>query len=120
VDEAAVMADDDVLGRMLDSFVTAQIRAELDHLDFRARLHHLRQSDGRREIDLVVELAGNRVIAIEVKATAAPTMKDARHLVWLRDEIGDRFVRGVVFHTGPAPFELSDRVLALPISSLWI
>ncbi len=28
-------------------------------------------------------------------------MGDALHLRWLRDQLGDRFVGGVIFHTGP-------------------
>jgi hypothetical protein len=46
-------------------------------------------------------------------------MKMARHLEWLRDELGDQFALGVLFHTGPRPFEMADRLWALPISALW-
>jgi len=28
-------------------------------------------------------------------------------------------VRGIVFHTGPQPFELGERIWALPICALW-
>jgi uncharacterized protein len=37
----------------------------------------------------------------------------------MRDRLGDRFVRGIVFHTGPSAFQLSDRISALPICTLW-
>jgi hypothetical protein len=37
---------------------------------------------------------------------------------WLRDELGDRFASGVVLHTGPSAFELADRIVAAPISTL--
>jgi hypothetical protein len=47
------------------------------------------------------------------------TTGDARHLAWLRDELGDRFVAGAVFHTGPHAFPLGDRITALPISAIW-
>ncbi|HEX9766872.1 MAG TPA: DUF4143 domain-containing protein [Nitriliruptorales bacterium] len=113
----AVMADGDVLGRFLDTFVAAQVRAELLTPD-RGRLHHLRQEQGRREVDLIVERAG-RLVGIEVKASAAPDAADARHLAWLRDEVGERFRAGVVLHTGPGTFELGDRLWALPIAALW-
>jgi hypothetical protein len=49
--------------------------------------------------DLLGRVCG--VIGIEIKATAAPTSDDAKHLAWLREQIGDRFISGVVFHTGP-------------------
>jgi hypothetical protein len=40
-------------------------------------------------------------------------------LAWLRDQLGDRFVAGVVLRTGPATFRLADRITAPPISTLW-
>jgi hypothetical protein len=60
-----------------------------------------------------------RVVGIEIKANATPTHEMARHLVWLRDRLGDAFVHGVLFHTGPAPIALDRRVTALPIWALW-
>jgi hypothetical protein len=53
--------------------------------------------------DLVAELAGGQLIGIEVKAGAGATRDDARHLAWLRDETGERFLAGIVLHTGPRP-----------------
>src|SRR5207245_863004 len=51
----------------------------------------LAYEQGRHEIDLVAELAGERLIGIEIKADAAPTARDGgKHLLWLRDELGDR------------------------------
>jgi len=70
-------------------------------------------------VDILAELGGERVIALEVKASAAPKRDDARHLKWLRDELGQRFVAGVVFHTGPRVFALDDRIVAAPISTIW-
>lgn len=35
-------------------------------------------------------------------------------------ETGKRFVRGVVFHTGPRAYELDERILAAPIATLWV
>ena len=119
VDAQAVLRDADLLGRLLDTFVAAQLRAELPIAARRPRLHHLREEHGRQEIDLIAELGGRDVLAFEVKADAAPGKDAGRHLAWLRDRIGDRFLAGVVFHTGPAPFELSERVVAAPICSLW-
>jgi hypothetical protein len=59
------------------------------------------------------------LLGIEVKATASPTAQDARHLVTLRDRLGETLVAGVVLHTGPRVYRLADRIVAAPISSLW-
>lgn len=119
IDVNAVMRDGDILGRTLETFVASQLRAHITASRFRPRLFHLRTEGGRRELDMIVELGAQRVIGIEVKANSAPTRNDARHLEWLREELGDRFVRGLVLHTGPRPYDLAERVSALPICTLW-
>jgi len=68
---------------------------------------------------LLAEAADGRVLVMKVKATAAPKPQDARHLTWLRDELGATFAGGVVFHTGPRTFAPGDRTVALPIGHLW-
>lgn len=119
LDTSAVMRDGDLLGRVLDTFVAAQLRVEATVARTRPRLHHLRQEQGRHEIDLLAELGAERVIGVEVKADSAPTNDAARHLVWLRDQLGDRFTAGVVLHTGARVYRLAERVVAAPISTLW-
>jgi len=119
IDTAAVLRDGDLLGRLLDTFVTAQLRAEATVAETRTRLYHLRQEQGRHEIDLIVELGGQRVIGIEIKAGSAPSADDARHLGWLQDQIGDRFVAGVVLHTGSSTYMLTENITAAPICTLW-
>lgn len=119
VDADAVIRDGDLLGRLLDTFVVAQIRAELAAATVRPRLYHLRTEQGRHEIDLIGELAGRQVVGIEVKAEAAPDRDAARHLSWLRDQLGAKFEAGVVLHTGQRTYSLGDGILAAPICTLW-
>jgi hypothetical protein len=119
IDVAGVMRDGALLGRVLDTFVAAQLRPELAVSATRPRLHHLRTAQGRHEVDLVAELAGGQLVGIEVKAGASAGARDARHLTWLRDELGERFARGVVLHTGPRTYELGERIVAAPICTLW-
>jgi len=115
----AILYGPDMLGRLLDTFVAAQLRAELAVSELGPRLYHLREEHGRREIDLIIETASGLVIGIEIKAAATVTSSDARHLAWLRDEVGDAFAAGIVLHTGPYVFPLGDRLVAAPVSALW-
>jgi predicted AAA+ superfamily ATPase len=119
VDARAVLRDGDLLGRLLESFVVAQLRAECVVSDLGPRLFHVRDANGRHEVDILIELADGKVIGIEVKADAAPGHEAARHLRWLRDSIGSRFALGVVLHTGPRPFRVDESIVALPICALW-
>ena len=117
VDEVAL--DGDLLGRVLDTFVVSQLRAELALDVPTRRLSHLRLPQGRHEIDVVIELGPRKVVAIEIKATASPRLEDAKHLMWLREELGAGVVATVLFHTGPRALRFEDGTLALPISVLW-
>lgn len=119
VDLDGVLRDGDRLGRVLDTFVAAQLRPELAASGRQPRMFHVRDKGGRNEVDLVVEFGGGTVIGVEVKATAAPGRGDGKHLEWMRDQLGDRFLAGVVLHTGPSTFTLADRITALPIAALW-
>lgn len=119
IDVNAILRSGDLLGRLLDTFVVSQLRAETVVSESRPRLYHLRQEQGRFEIDVLGELGGGQIVGMEVKATAAPTGSDARHLVGVRDRLGDTFRAGILFHTGPRSFALAERVMAVPISALW-
>ena len=119
LDVDLVMRNGDLLGRLLDTFVVAQLRAELAVTNARPRLYHVRQREGRLEIDLLAELAGGRIVGLEVKADASPGPDSARHLAALRDRHEEAFVAGVVLHTGPRTYSLGDRLVAAPISTLW-
>lgn len=120
LDVAGVLRNGDLLGRLLDTFVAAQLRPELVISGSRPRLYHVRQQHGRYEVDLLAELAAGDVVAIEVKASSAPTPDAARHLIWLRDRLGEGFLGGVVLHTGPRAYRLAERIVAVPISTFWL
>lgn len=118
LDAQGVLRNGDVLGRVLDTFVVAQLRPEREVSLLRPSLYHLREKHGRREIDLIGEVSQG-IVGIEVKATAAPTAADAAHLLAVRDELGPHFLGGAVLHTGPRAFVLAERILALPLCALW-
>src|SRR5262245_27494646 len=73
----------------------------------------------RRRLTCYRNWGGRRVLAVEVKASASVDTQSARHLIWLRDELGDRFIHGLVLHAGPRLFELTEQITAVPISALW-
>ena len=119
VDARSVLRNGDLLGRVLDSFVVAQLRADCEVSSLLPRLFHVRDANGRHEVDIVAELADGRVFGFEVKADAAPRPSAARHLYWLKGALGDRFAAGIVLHTGPRPWRIDDGIYAVPICALW-
>jgi uncharacterized protein len=108
-----------LIGRVIESFVMSRIRAEIALMTPRPRLHHLRTAEGRHEIDIIIEVGARRLVAIEVKATSSPGPDDARHLRWLKRELGDSVIASVLLHSGPNSFEMDQGIMAVPIASLW-
>ena len=81
-------------------------------------MFHFRTQTGQ-EVDIVLEDARGRVVGVEVKAASSVSASDFRHLKALREALGDRFIRGVVLHTGSESVPFSSDLLALPVSALW-
>ncbi len=82
-------------------------------------LRHYRDREGR-EVDVILEdRRSGEIVAIEVKSTSTPTHADARHLRYLRDRLGVRFVAGIVLHLGAQTLPLDDRIRCQPVSTLW-
>ena len=113
-----LMRDGTMLGRVIETYAVMQLKASVDAELAQARMFHLRTEQGRHEVDIVVELADRRVVAFEVKVGVAPTAQDARHLIWLREQLGESFVGAVVLHAGHRAFSLHERIWAVPIARL--
>jgi uncharacterized protein len=105
-------------GPLLESFVLSELRKQATWSETRPRLLFFRDHSGT-EVDFVLEARGGDMAGIEVKATSSPSPKMFNGLQRLRDEAGDRFVRGVLLYTGETAIPFGDRLWALPISSLW-
>jgi predicted AAA+ superfamily ATPase len=65
------------------------------------------------EVDLVVEARG-RLLAIETKAVARPSHRDARHLETFLEEYGDAAHGALLLHTGTTTEWLGKRILSVP------
>jgi hypothetical protein len=58
-------------------------------------------------------LETENVTGIEVKASATIQMTDFRGLIKLRDSIGDRFIKAVVFYDGESILSFGDKLFAI-------
>jgi len=73
-----ILTDSGLTGGFFDAFGTAQFRPEIALLHPRPTLHHLRETHGRQEVDLVIDIRAGRVVGIEFKAGATPDSRDAK------------------------------------------
>lgn len=106
------------LGGLVETFVFNELTKAAALSEVAATIYYFGERDGR-EIDFVLEARDGRVVGIEVKASVSPSADATRGLAWLRDRLGDRFVRGVVLHMGEHALPHGDRITALPLSVLW-
>jgi hypothetical protein len=108
--------DGTLLGNLFESLVTLGVRVFAQAAE--ARTYHLRTHGGQREVDLIVQRADQRVVAIEVKLSATVRDDDVRHLVWLRDQIGEDLLDAVVINTGPGAYRRRDGIAVVPAALL--
>ncbi len=69
-------------------------------------------------MDLIVERADQRVVAIEVKLARTLTDEHVRHLRWLRERLGEDLLDAIVISTGPEAYRRRDGIGVVPAALL--
>jgi len=108
--------DGTLLGHLFESLVTLSVRVYAQSAE--AELKHLRLHGGRREVDLIVERADQRVVAFEVKLGRTVGEGDVKNLLWLREQIGDDLLDAAVINTGPQAYRRNDGIAVIPAALL--
>nr|WP_239029259.1 DUF4143 domain-containing protein [Pseudonocardia acidicola] len=111
-----VPRDGPLLGKLFESLVTLGVRVQAQAAE--ATVRHLRTKGGEREIDLIVERADHRIVAVEVKLGATVDDADVRHLRWLAGVLGPDLLDAVVVTTGPEAYRRPDGVAVVPAALL--
>jgi predicted AAA+ superfamily ATPase len=111
-----VRKEDSLLSALFESLAVLTVRVFAEPLG--ARVYHLRTDGGEREIDIIVERPDHKVLAIEVKLSAAPEPKDARHLNWLEEQIGPNLLDKVIISTGEYAYRQERGTAVIPLGSL--
>lgn len=104
--------DGTLLGGLFESLVTLCIRVYAQAAG--ASVGHLRTRGGRHEVDLILARQDQRVVAVEVKLSSAITDDDVKHLLWLREQVGEDFLDGIVINTGPYAYRRKDGIAVVP------
>lgn len=112
----AIPRDGTLVGALFESLVTLGIRVFAQAAE--ASVGHLRTHRGEHEVDLIAERSDHRVVAFEVKLSAAVDSHDVKHLHWLREKLGDDLLDAVVVTTGPAAYRRNDGIAVVPAALL--
>lgn len=100
-------------GAHLENLIVTDLLAWADGVAGpRPQIVYWRTASGQ-EVDAVIE-DGDRLLAIEIKATTRPSADDARHLRAFRDEYGGAVAGCLLLHAGDATFRMSEGVIAAP------
>lgn len=102
------------LGALFESLAIQSVRVYADAMN--ATIGHLRTKSGDREIDAIVEADDMSCLAIEVKLSDTVTDQDVKHLLWLRDQLGERVRDLVVLNTGRFAYRRRDGVAVVPLA----
>ena len=105
-----------MLGMLFESLVTLCVRVAAQAAE--ADVAHLRTRNGDHEVDLVVVRPDGGVVGVEVKLAAAVNDSDGKHLRWLREQLGSRFVDGLIITTGPTAYRRRDGLAVVPLALL--
>ena len=116
-DAASLGRDPMLIGQMFETFAATELLAHIETAAEETRIFHARDRDGK-EVDMVLESRG-KIVGVEVKSSSVVGRDDAKGLIWLRERLGDAFAGGAVLSSGRIPFQIDDRVWALPLSALW-
>lgn len=103
-------------GDLLEQWVVLELLTRASHRGRSHRVSFWRTRTGA-EVDLVYETP-NEDVPIEVKWTANPHPKDARHLETFLDTYPERARRGLLVCRAERPQMLTDRSMALPWNML--
>jgi hypothetical protein len=108
--------DGSFLGALFESLVALSVRVFAQAAE--ASVGHFRTHRGEHEVDLVVERDDHRVVAVEVKLAATVEDQDVKHLVWLRETLGDDLLDAVVVTTGAYAYRRIDGIAVVPAALL--
>lgn len=111
----ALPNDGSLLGNLFESLAALTVRTAAQAAG--AHVAHLRTRNGDHEVDFIVE-GDNGIVAFEVKLSGSIDDADVKHLVWLRERLGEDLVDAVVITTGPTAYRRKDGIAVVPLALL--
>lgn len=119
-DQRAIIDDlaGDRAGMFIETFAVMELVRLAQLASPAVRCYHYRDK-AKREVDLLLERADGKVVAVEVKAASTVRSTDFKVIRYLRENLGEKFVAGVVLHLGRDAVGFGEKLFALPLASLW-
>ncbi|MEJ2883505.1 ATP-binding protein [Pedobacter sp. GR22-6] len=108
----------DLFGHVLENYVATELTKLLSFSETKAKLFHMRTSDGK-EVDFLLEQPDGSVFAIEVKKSDSVDIHDFKGIKLLAEMIPEHFTGGVVLYSGKEAVPFGKNLWAVPYHILW-
>ena len=105
-------------GVLLENFVIGELQRQSSWSHTQPRMYHFREQTGK-EVDMVLEAADGRCVMVEIKQGDAVRPDDFKSLRWTAEQMGRRFLRGIVLYTGREMIPYGRSFWAIPVQALW-
>lgn len=118
IDEKQLSRPGDLRAAMLETFLANELLRLIEMAEISAELFHMRTVKNK-EIPFLIEARDGRIVAIDLQDQAVPSPQSLDKLSYVKEVVGDRWHRGVCFHTGTEAKALTSDIIAAPVSCLW-
>lgn len=104
------------LGSLFEALAVLTIKVYAQALS--ASVFHMRTSDSRHEVDMIVEGADGSITAIEVKLSSKVDDGDLRNLLWLKENSRQDIDNLILIYAGKRTYIGKHGILILPLAEL--
>ena len=111
-----VSGDGSLLGHLFESLATLSVRVYAQQAE--AKTYHLRTAQNKQEIDLIIERMDGKILGIEVKLARTVSDSDVKHLLWLKERLGEEMLDMIVLTAGADAYRRKDEVAVVPLALL--
>lgn len=118
LDEERLRQEGEIAGRVFENFVALELLKHASWSNESVRIYHFRSQIGQ-EVDIVLEGQRGNIVGVEVKLSATLSPKDFSGLKFLREHLGEKFVRGVLIYTGNEIVPFAENLHAVPARYLF-
>lgn len=103
-------------GALFESLAVLCVRVFAQALE--ATVGHFRTRAGEHEVDLVLQGRGGAIVALEIKTANRVTDHDVKHLLWLRERVGEKMRAAAVLYGGKQAYVRKDGIAVIPLGCL--
>ena len=104
------------LGSLFEALVALSLKTYAQAAE--AQVFHLRTSKGEHEVDFIVHGGEGATIALEVKLDRTIEDRDVKHLLWLREKMGEKLTDAAVIYSGQFAYRRRDGIAVIPLGLL--